>query len=527
MTLSTVSPQPGDYLLLTNVHSSVVAGLVELTVHGGGHKFKRGFQVLPTNNTEVRALKAKLDQFVTKLPEDSNNSSLSVAPSAHVGQTARSSSGKDCVALCSSGSQAFVPGENNTLDSDYGTDLTANDAVCRPVEHQRKEGALHVERNEIDDEVDEEDKRDSTGESSQSIWLSIYNDSNNESPDEGNSPLTSERTLQSVSKGTTDRNRREKLMENESAFEWTQKNQYKATQEEETSSQASFVTAPSPSSLRAAGLFGAEKQECSDTAQVRSNSIALPGICAEGQGQLQKRRGEELEEDCGKRTKPSYQGKEGRIRMSERNVKRKGVKNLEETKVQNRANKSYGRDKFSERQKEVDKNGEDEARQMEREGIPHTFSQSHLEILDSQMLCFDTNEFSQIPEMEGKRSNLTEGDCVVQDTELPVQNEGEAEKRYLRPRRRLHKGKASHMSQQQWLCSSSQEAQDSTEAGDTQPASHSQVEQTQKKEMIQSPKDSQDFLQVDHGDDHVTSSSDSLKSSQSQPRCMLRTASGQ
>lgn len=547
------SIKPGDFLLLTNVHASVVSGLVELTVHGGGQKFSRGIQVLPSDSTEAQNLKKKLDTFVAQTSGGSNNcaiedysdqSSLTAIPdqnkktinSLAVAQSQGCTVGKNSnekdkvcpnldspcttcedqpIEVSPRKAQIFqgrkdVPSKNKSLrhrmlyniDNFKGSSTqifnmnskgTTNlfgleEEVCHPATGK----ALSVT------EVVHEDKlSDSSQDSNQSIWLSIYNDRVNER--NNLKPLLSPSLQKDFVRheGNSADDSKEETLEDRSIGKGEHPNTI--GEDDHLSSQDSFVTVPSPSAchqFRPAGM---------------NISESLPDK-AEKSSQAEKRSAHQLSSYGLKRIKLLSESPQDEKRISEEKAKETPMENAEDKDMKDTSNNDVN---IILAEQENDKN----PKSLNYEKELYAFSQDHLEILESQMLYFDSNAVFQAATVENNDQNLQQRAMSVSFT--PRENTFEKiniKHRERKKERKVCSVKESKISQQN-------EPDPNNKLNDTektQPPSYNEVIDVN--EGSQASQDNQDFLQTDPGESQVTSSTDSLKSS-SEPRCMLKTAS--
>ncbi|GFS08193.1 protection of telomeres protein 1 [Elysia marginata] len=586
--------KPGDFLILTNVHASVVSGFVELTIHGGGQKFSRGVQVLPEDQTEVQNLKAKLDVLVARVAK-SPDSCLSEAESEEPTSASRSEPKEKTEGSNIYGdSQGFVLRDNSTDKDETSSDLASgkcsrsrasvvqrhknntqemskrlgrkdspsrnkslrrrmlyneknvrgssttvfyqnNSASTRSPVRQEEVNDLSFERNMSNSDAANENKQsESSEDSSQSIWLSIYNDSDNDgknlkrassstslqvhdpSKDNRPSPRPNEGLLSSTKGGCTQRSRDSSngvsTGRNKSAVQ--DGCQKTVGEEVETSSQGSFVTAPSPNLQGGAGLLRCGTHQ--DGAAGDENTFSGSGANhTEEQSQARKRYAEELSSDNDKRIKLSPEMTLGGKRESRRKAKAMLFEQTDASGGEDTTNVNINITTEGQT-KDTNRNG------LEfDEGLPHAFSQDHLEILDSQMLCFENNDFSQ-----ANKTNSGDLDRIeTRKSNLHVNEDNEAEKESLRPSRRKTMKEISSLEKSQNLEEHPPKHESrSIKTKETRP-SYS-IEVLCIGEKSQPSQESCDILQIETGESQVSSSTDSDNlNSLSQPRCMLKTAS--
>ena len=492
---------------MTNVHSAVVSGLVELTIHGAGHQFRRGIQVLPVDSKTAQILKAKLNHISDKIAVNLNNCSMKTTSASQSGQRISCSKTDDSqkeVSKLGGDSQGFHLSDFSKDDLESDTPklrerkdvssknkslrrkmLFQESSILGDVMHQQESDVLLNDLNTTDD-IDHEDKRNDSSEGScQSIWLSIYNDSDNEqnisetaypsdlrqghstSKAECFSPISSKKKMDYCNKATNQTNSNichgGNPMREKSSAQDKKNDQQNVMQEVNSedggSSHESFVT------ITSKGESLPLRSEINQDSPVKARETLLAS-CADNQRQTDKRAGETMGNPNEKRLKLSPE----------------------------RRKKGY------------------------ESGFPQTFSQIHLEVLDSEVLCFDTNEFSQTTHAKGGIDETKETDSLIKETELHLQEYGDSHKS---PSQSREKHNETVVQKSSCLTKNVSEGTESTETKSTHNSKI--LEMSERSQVCQ---DSQDFLQAGTVDSQVSSSTDSLKVS-SQPRCMLKTASGQ
>ncbi|RUS88935.1 hypothetical protein EGW08_003271 [Elysia chlorotica] len=521
--------KPGDFLLLTNVHSSVVSGLVELTIHGGGHRYNRGIKILPLDSMPAQILKLKLSE----ISHNSNNSSLKATASVPSGQVPSSNlsrngtsdpaaeRGTEVLSRIDGATQGFhLSNDDSTKDhssmiEEYSTDgaspirmnvnsaheidklrgrkdvVSKNKSLRREmllqgsstkdfdhnstpdkfVRHSKDKDVSLSDLNTTDD-LGDADKSDGSHEgSSQSIWLSLYNDRDNKQEDSENaclsdleqgasateesSPVSRKRKANSLNKNTTHtsnvyhaRNTARDGLSSQASLSDQENMLHKDLSEDCGSSQESFVTVEneidfSPSRINQEGTM--------------KDREAPINFSAENQRQTEKRTGEKLSSVDDKRLKLS----------SERNE---------------RGNTC---------------------------GFSENISQNHLDLIDSEMFFFDIEQCFQTNQIKHGADNSIE--IGSQETESPVEKYSESQNGPKLRSRKYTKTVLTNSS-----------ANESFTSPETQfPHSSKDLEMSERGQVYQ---ESQDLIQAGKEDSQVSSSTDSLKVS-SQPRCMLKTAS--
>ncbi|GFN94992.1 protection of telomeres protein 1 [Plakobranchus ocellatus] len=610
--------KPEDYLLLTNVHSAVVSGLVEMTIHGGGLNFGRGFQVLSVNDLEIQALKARLNPIVKRFVESPSHSCFQsqrankdriceMSKNRHsvdninaLGSYEDNDNNNDEVRIKDSIDRASpfvnklgtfeddqyhafsrrkdIPSKNKTLrnriryntanidgDADEHSDKALRNKNWAPGKHGRKSFVAvksflnHTEDDGFsfwtaaeNDESQKEDQSASSDDNSQSIWLSIYNENNSGSketkvvstsvhhvPKQSNEVLypieafirsSNENTLETSTKDICVPERPTEKEPTKASNELTADDFLEDTgrigqqfaKGNESSSQESFVTVPSPNHQTIAP----------NPCQINDN-LGVSKNLEEGQRNALKRQGDGLRNASDKRVKLSSQIHEEKVKTNnskkvEKCVEREHGEDGLKSSCSNRKDEflliESGKEKVSRcTENEFVEIDEDKTYNDNEEGgeeveIHETFSQKHLEILDSNTLNFETEEFSQA-------SNTKDLKEAKSNQETDLSSYKQIEKNDQQPITKRKRGRPRKIKspdvQEQSLCSSKQSSvHNKKDELQNSPCR----EGTQDIERSQSSCQDQEFPQVEIGDSQVSSSTDSLKS-QSQSRCMLRTAS--
>ncbi|KAH9490466.1 hypothetical protein Btru_033927 [Bulinus truncatus] len=175
--------QPGDYVLLVNMHSAVVQDQVELTLHGGT-SYGRKVIVLPHDDNHVVKLKSVLDPIVERSNRTAQATKRGHSPENSDKEPDLPNRKKVCnrnTNCHASSPLKEYSGEllkPSTRSSDKTCGATASGS--QPADKQKTQSLLHgeveVARGTYSSQV--------ISSSAESLWLSAYEDSESESQDQ-------------------------------------------------------------------------------------------------------------------------------------------------------------------------------------------------------------------------------------------------------------------------------------------------------------------------------------------------------